>query len=216
MEKVVLHATRRTIIGKQVGAMRREGQLPAVLYGHHFEPTPITLDLRETTRGLHGLTASSLVTIELEGKEHATLVRERQRDYLRNRLIHIDFQVVSLTEKISAEVPIILTGTSPAVKDFNGVVVTGLTNLEVECFPQDLPAEIVLDISVLTKIGDAIYGHDIPLPEKVKALSDLDEMIALVTAGAAEEAEEEAEEEAAGAEEPEVIEKGKREEEGEE
>lgn len=215
MEKVVLHATRRTIIGKQVGAMRREGQLPAVLYGHHFEATPVTLNLKEATRGLHGLTASSLVTIELDGKEHATLVREKQRDYLKNRLIHVDFQVVSLTEKISAEVPIILTGTSPAVKDFNGVVVTGLSNLEVECLPQDLPAEIILDISVLTKIGDAIYGHDIPLPEKVKPLSDLDEMIAIVTAGAAEE-EEEAVEEEAGAEEPEVIEKGKREEEEEE
>lgn len=214
MEKVVLHATRRRITGKQVGAMRREGQLPAVLYGHRFEPTPITLDLKEATRGLHGLTASSLVTIALDGEEHATLVREKQRDYLKNRLIHVDFQVVSLTEKISAEVPILLTGTSPAVKDFNGVVVTGLTSLEVECLPQDLPAEIVLDISVLTKIGDAIYGRDIQLPDKVKALSDLDEMIAIVTAGAVEEEEEVAE--VAGAEEPEVIEKGKREEEEEE
>lgn len=213
MEKVVLQATRRTIIGKQVGALRREGKLPAVLYGHHFDPTPITLDLKEASRALHGLTASSLVTIALDGNEHSALVREKQRDHLKNRLLHVDFQVVSLTEKINAQVPIVLSGTAPAVKEFNGVVVTGLTSLDVESFPQDLPEEIIVDLSVLNKIGDAIYVRDIQLSDKIKVLADPDEMIAIITSGAIEEEEEV--EKVEGVEEPEVIEKGKREEEEE-
>lgn len=122
MEKAVLNATLRTLTGKKVSTLRTEGKLPAVIYGHHFDATPITLDLKETARVLHGLTASSLVYINLEGKEHAALVREKQRDFLRNVLKHVDFQVVSLTEKIRAKVSIVLEGVSPAVKDFNGVI----------------------------------------------------------------------------------------------
>ena len=83
-----------------MNVLRREGKLPAVIYGHNIEATPISLDLKETTKVLSGLTSSSLVTILLENKEYPALVRDRQRDYIRNRLIHLDFQVVNLTEKI--------------------------------------------------------------------------------------------------------------------
>lgn len=211
MEKVVLHATHRTVTGKQVNALRREGKLPGVIYGHHVESTAISLDLRDATRLLAGLTASSLITIELDGKEQAALVREKQRDYIRGTLKHVDFQVVSLTEKIRAKVSIELDGVSPAVKDFNGVVVTGMDRLEVESLPQYLPERIIVDIASLAKIGDGIYVRDIKLSENVEILDDPDEMLAIVTAQAAEEVEVVAE--AAGAEEPEVIEKGKKEEE---
>jgi large subunit ribosomal protein L25 len=125
MEKVVLKASRRTVTGKQVGVLRRQGQLPAVLYGHHFDTTAVSLDLHTTSISLSGLSRSSLVYIDLEGNEHAALVREKQRDFIRGTLKHIDFQVVSLTEKIRAKVPVELKGISPAVKDLNGVVVTG-------------------------------------------------------------------------------------------
>jgi len=211
MEKVVLHATHRTVTGKQVNALRREGKLPGVMYGHHIDSTAISLDLRDATRLLAGLTASSLITIELDGKEQAALVREKQRDYIRGTLKHVDFQVVSLTEKIRAKVSIELDGVSPAVKDFNGVVVTGLDSLEVECLPQYLPERIVIDIASMVKIGDGIYVRDIKLSENVEILDDPDEMLAIVTAQAAEEVE--AAPEAVAAEEPEVIEKGKKEEE---
>ena len=153
MEKAVLNATHRTVIGKHVGALRREGKLPAIIYGTHMEPTPITLDLREATKFFAPLTESSIVTISLDGEEHATLVREKQRDVIKRTLLHVDFQAVSLTEKLRTEVIIELTGTAPAVKDFNGVVVTGLDELEVECLPSDLPERIVVDISKSTESG---------------------------------------------------------------
>ena len=214
MDKVVLQADRRTVTGKQVKALRREGKLPAVIYGHNFEAAPISLDLKETTKVLSGLTSSSLVTILLENKEFPALVRDRQRDYIKNRLIHLDFQVVSLTEKIRANVSVDLVGLSPAVKDFNGVVVNGLNELEVECLPQDLPERLVVDLANLKKIGDSVHVRDISFGDKVTIHQDPEEMIVLVTSGTEEIAEEEVVEEGEGTE-PEIIEKGKKEEENE-
>jgi large subunit ribosomal protein L25 len=217
MEKKVIEATRRTVTGKQVNQLRREGKLPAVLYGHHIEATPITLERRSASRTLHGASRSTLITIDLEGTEHNALVREIQRDFIRGDLLHVDFQVVSMTEKIRATVPIIIEGTSPAVSEFNGVVISGASQLDVEALPRDLPENFTVDVSELNHIGDGIYVRDLEVPINVAVLTDKDEMIAIIAAGAAEEPEEEVEVEA-GPEEPELIERGKQdeEEEGEE
>jgi large subunit ribosomal protein L25 len=182
MEKIVLKATRRDVVGKKVGALRRQGKLPAVLYGHRIETTPILLDAYEGTQTLSHLTSSSLLTIDLDGKQYLTQVREKQRDVIKNRLLHVDFQIVSLTEKMRAKVGIELSGAAPAVKNFNAVIHTGLTALEVECMPQDLPARIVIDISSLAKIGDGLRVRDVVLSDKVKILADLDEVIAVAAA----------------------------------
>jgi len=151
----------------------------------------------------------------IDGKEHAALVREKQRDYIRNQFIHVDFQAVSQTEKIRTKVGIVISGVAPAVKDFNGVVVEGLDSIEVEALPKDLPERFVVEISSLANIGDAIHVSNISIPEAVTVLTPADEMVVLITAPAAEEVEEAPAVEVEGAE-PEVIEKGKKEEEGEE
>jgi large subunit ribosomal protein L25 len=219
MDKVVVKATPRTVTGRHVRALRRSGQLPGVLYGHNVEPIIISMDAREASRVLGRLSSSSLVTIDLEGKEYPSLVREKQINYVKRNLIHVDFQVVSLTEKIRANVGIVLTGASVAVKDFNALLINGITELEVEAFPQDLPERVVVDIAPLLKIGDAIHVKDIVLPENVTILSAPDEMVVLATAPAKEEVEEVVTPEEAVVEEaaePEVIEKGKKEEEEEE
>ncbi|MDI6768281.1 MAG: 50S ribosomal protein L25 [Anaerolineales bacterium] len=215
MENVIIKATPRTVIGKQVRALRRAGLLPGVLYGRHIEPTPISMDEREASRILSHLTSSSLVTIDLEGQEYPSLVRESQRNPIKRNQVHVDFQVVSLTEKLRTHVGIEVTGISPAVKDFNAVLVTSLDELEVECFPQHLPERIVVDISRLANVGDGIHVRDIILSENVKVLSDPEEMVVVVTASRAEEVEEVAAGAIPGEEmaEPEVIEKGKKEEE---
>jgi large subunit ribosomal protein L25 len=220
MEKVVLKATTRTATGRQVAALRRSGLLPAVIYGHNVNPISISLEGREAGRVLGRLSSSSLITIDLEGKEYPALVREKQQNYIKRNLIHVDFMVVSLTEKIRAKVGIILTGNSPAVKDFNAMLINGLSELDVEAFPQDLPESITVDIGTLVKIGDGIHVRDIVLSDKVQVMDTPDEMIVLATAPAKEEVEEvvapEAEVLEEGAE-PEVVEKGKKEEgEGEE
>ncbi len=213
MEKVVLKASKRDVTGKQVKAMRRAGQLPAVFYGRHIEnPIAITLEQREAARALTKVSSSSLVTLDLDGKEYPALVREKQRDFIKNRLLHVDFLAVSLTEKLRASVGIELTGLSLAVKDFNAILVNGLTEIEVECLPADLPERIVVDISPVAKLGDGIYVRDLVLSDKVKVLESPDVMIVIATAAKVEEVVEAAAP-VAVVEEPEVIEKGKKEEE---
>ncbi len=216
MEKVVIKAVRRNVTGKQVHALRRAGELPGVLYGHNVDSIAISMNARDASRVLARLTSSSLVSIDLDGKEYPSLVRERQRNYVKGNVIHVDFQVVSLTEKIRAKVGIELGGVSPAVKDFNAVLVTTMNELEVEALPQDLPQRITVDISSLAKIGDGLHVRDIVLSDKVRVVGNPDEMVVLAAA-AKEEVEEvvapEAEVVAEEAAEPEVIEKGKKEEE---
>lgn len=209
MEKVVLKATKREALGRKVGALRRAGKLPAVLYGHGVKSTPIMLDAHEATLRLSHLTSSSLVMIDLDGTEYPALVREKQRDYLKNRLLHLDFQVISMTEKVTTKVGIELTGTAPAVKAFNAVIITVLNELEVECMPQDLPARVVIDISGLTEIGAGIHVRDVVISDQVKILDDPAEMIVVATATREEKVVEEApaEEEAA----PEESEPGRKE-----
>ena len=209
METIVLKATNCTVIGKKVGALRRAGKLPGVIYGHHIEPTPILLDLHEASLILATITGTSPATVDVEGTILCSCVR-KQRNFVKNILTHIDFQAVSLTEKIRARVNIEFHGVAPAVKNFNGVVVTGINNIEVEALPQSLPERIIVDISELMNIGDGIYIRDLKVASDVIIHDSQEEMIVVITAPAAEEV---SAEEAASAAEPEVIEKGKKEEE---
>lgn len=210
MESKVLKATRRTVTGKQVKALRRQGQLPGVMYGHKFDPISISLDAHVASITLSGLSSSTIVTIDLDGEQHAALVREKQKNYVKNSLLHVDFQIVSLTEKISAFVSVETHGISPAVKDYNAVIVSNLNEIEVEALPQDLPERFIIDISSLTSVGMAIHVRDLQVSDKVQVLTPNDEIIVIATGAAPEEAEY-----AEGAEtaEPEVIERGKKEEE---
>lgn len=214
MEEFEISANVRKVIGKQVKAIRREGRLPAVIYGSKIDPIAIVLDFREASRVLAGMTSSQFIKIDVDGTTHTALVREKQRHPIRGSLLHVDFLAVSMTEKLRASVTIELEGESPASKEYNGIIVTGVEVIEVECLPKDLPERIVVSISSLAEIGDAIYVREIDLPDEVEVLTDLDEVVVLVTAPAMEEEEEEEELEEEELE-PEVIEKGKREEEEE-
>ena len=181
MEKVVLNASKRDVVGKQVKALRRAGKLPAVIYGRHTEPVTINLDAHTASLALGKLTSSSLVTINVDGTEYATLVREKQRDYIKNRLLHVDFLAVSLDEKIRTYVSVHFIGVSTAVKDFNAVLVKNLEQLEVECLPTDLPERIDVDISAMKRPGEGIRVHEVKVPDTIRILNDPDTMVAVAT-----------------------------------
>ncbi|HEX2998454.1 MAG TPA: 50S ribosomal protein L25 [Anaerolineales bacterium] len=220
MEKVVLKAEKRDVIGKQVKAMRRAGKLPAVIYGRHTEPINVSLDAHTAALVLGKLTSSSLVTIEVDGTEYPALVREKQRDFIKNRLLHVDFLAVSLTESIRATVSLNFVGVSTAVKDYNAVLVHNLESLEVECLPTELPERIEVDITPLERPGDGLRVKDIVVSEKVRLLDDPETMVVVATFAKVEEeaaAVPGAEGAAAAETEPELaVERGKKEEEGEE
>ncbi len=221
MAKNLLDANIRKAIGKKVGALRRQGKLPAVMYGRNYEATSIVLDLRDTTRLLAKLTSSSLITIVLDGKEYLTLVQERQRDFIRGTLQHIDFRVVALDERIKTSVPIEVIGIAPAVKEFNGVLISNLNFVDVECLADNLPERIVIDISTLENIGDSINVEDLDVGKDVDILNPATDVVISITTMIEELVEEEEEGEEGDLEaldedgEPEVIEKGKKEEEEE-
>jgi large subunit ribosomal protein L25 len=199
MEKVVFKASRRDVIGKQVRALRRQGR----------QPLPISLDAHDAGQRLPRVSPSQLITLDVDGAPHTVLVRERQRHPVTENFLHIDFLEVSMTEKIRITVPLQFTGEAPAVKLYSGIVLPSREEVEVESLPNDLPNLIEIDLSGLAEIGDALYVRDIKVPARVTLLDDPNEVIVAVAAPEAE-PEEEAE---AGAGEPEVIEKGKKEEE---
>jgi large subunit ribosomal protein L25 len=221
-DQVVIEANKRDTKGKKVGVLRRQGILPGIIYGRQgknlLDPIPIQMDLHETSKIINTLTGSSLVTLDIDGEEYPAILREAQKDVIYGTLLHVDFLAVSLTEKLSTAVPIELIGQAPAEVTMAAVVVSGVSELEIECLPQDMPERIEVDATVLVDIDSAIYVRDLDLSEDIDVLTDPDELVAAVTYVTIEEEEEE-EEEGELAElleedmEPEVIEKGKKEDE---
>jgi large subunit ribosomal protein L25 len=212
MEKIVLKATKRNVTGKQVKALRRAGQLPAVIYGRHVEPIAILLEAHSAGLVFSKLTSSTLITIDVEGVEYAALVREKQRNFIKGNLTHVDLLALDQTEKIRTKVQLAFTGVASAVKNYSAVLVHRMESLEVECLPTDLPERINVDISSIQEIGNSIRVGDIPLSENVVVLADPDEIIIIATLAREEAAAEGAEgaEAAPGL----SVERGKKDEEG--
>lgn len=186
-------ADKRRAIGKKVRSIRRAGMVPAVLYGSGVDGLPIQLDAKQAEELLSEVSASTLIDLKVEDEEHKVLVRDVQRDVIRRDLIHIDFLKVAMDVVIRTSVPVELVGEAPAAKELGGVLVTGVTEIEVEALPADLPDRIVVDLEPLAEIDDVITVADLYLGEGVKVLTDESENVAHVIYMAEEEEEEEEE-----------------------
>jgi large subunit ribosomal protein L25 len=209
-----IKAEKRNVIGKQVKGLRREGKVPAVVYGAGLQPTAIELHAREAERALARASGATLLDLELDGVTHKVLVREIQRHSIRRDLRHVDFLKVAMDQLIRAEVPIELLGEAPAVKTLGGVLVTGVQAIEVEALPADLPDRVTVSIEGLGKIDDKVSVGDLALGKGVRILTPAEDVVARVIYQVAEVLEEPKEAVAVAAE-PEVISR-KVEEEGEE
>jgi len=212
VSEVILHAKKRTITRSKVKTLRNEGILPAVMYGAGVESTPIELDLRETSKVLAHVGASTLISLKLGNANHQVLLREVQRDYIRGDILHIDFLKVSMDVVIRTEVPLELIGESLAVKEMGGLLVSGLSEIEVEALPGNLPDKIVVDISSIESMDDVITVADLEIGEGIQVLTSEDEVLASVVYQEEEEIEEEVEELIDVEMEPELVERGKRDE----
>lgn len=188
-----------------------------VLYGPGFEPELYQANDLETNRVLAAAGTTSLVSLQVEGQRepYTVLVREIQRDVLTDALIHMDLYRVSMTQKITTEVPIEFTGQAPLVTGGQAILLTLMDRVEIECLPGDLVSSFELDLDQLQEIGDALLVKDLPVPEGITILADGDEVI--IRLAFASRIEEEEEEEEAfveiAATEVEVISRGKAEEE---
>lgn len=214
MSEMVLKAKQRTVIGKQVRALRREGLLPAVLYGTGIEPISLELELFEASKVLSKMGSSTLVSLKVGRQTHQVLVREIQRDVIRRDIKHVDFLKVAMDVVIRASVPVELVGEALAVSELGGVLVSGLAVVEVEALPSDLPDRMVVDLELLVEIEDTITVSDLSFGEGVEVLTSMDEVLARVIYQVEEEIEEEeVEEEFLDEEGAEVIDEDKEEEE---
>lgn len=193
MEKIELQAEPRTIRGKKVKTLRRQGLVPGVLYGHRNEPMLLQMKAPELSRVLARTGGNRLITLTVGGSKdtHMALAREVQRDVITGNPLHVDFYEVTMTEKIRVEVPIVLVGESPAVERGDGMLLHMLDSIEIECLPGDLLNTIQVDVSALDEVDQAIYIRDLKVPPSVTFLSDSDEMIVKVEYAKAEEEEEE-------------------------
>ncbi|MBN2085925.1 MAG: 50S ribosomal protein L25 [Anaerolineales bacterium] len=215
MSDIELKGKVRSAVGKGLFALRTSGKIPAVVYGPGLDALPIELEAKTTVQTLNRLTGSTLVKLSVDQKTYSVLLRDIQRDSIRRTILHADFYAVPTDRVIRVRVPLHLAGISAAVRDFSGILVPVLSDLEVECLPKDLVSGITVDLAPLEKIGDSITIKDITLPPGIRALMDADDTIVTVTAQMAEE-EVVAPVAAAVPGEVEVIEKGKKLEEGEE
>lgn len=192
MDQIVLAASKRSRTGKKVASLRKEGKLPAILYGKSIDkPIPVTVDGAEAEKVLRMASSSSLIVVNVDGEEHTTLVRDYQIDFVRGTLQHVDFLVVSLTEKVRASVAVVVEGIAPIIEEEGGLLVSGTEQIEVESLPQNLPERFLVDVSVLESFGSSLHVRDLVIPEDVTVLTDLDELLVVATAPALEEIEEE-------------------------
>lgn len=209
MERLELKAERRVIIGKHVKQLRREGLVPAVVFGHAIEPMSIQIPAKELRAALVGGGKNRLISLKIEGEALPTLAlpREIQRDALTAAIEHVDFQAVVMTEKLRTTIPLAFVGQSPAVVDGTGQLFHILDAVEVECLPGDLISSIQVDLSGLANVDAAIHVSGLQVPEAIKVLTQGEETIVRVVHVTEMPAEEEAA--AAETEEVEVIKKGK-------
>jgi large subunit ribosomal protein L25 len=171
--------------------LRATGRIPAVIYGPGVEASSVSVDARELRLALSGdAGVNQLLSIAVDGTDHLALARVLQRHPVRNTVIHIDFQVVSRTEVISADVPIILIGEAKHVEQERGVLEHVLQSLTIVALPGEIPNAIEVDVSEMV-IGDSVRVSDLKLPTGVTTEADPDEPVVMAaTSEVAAEAEE--------------------------
>src|ERR1700693_150323 len=171
-----LSASVRSETGRHVHAVRRRGEVPAVLYGQNVEPQNLAIDARSLRKVWHSAGHSHLVDLALDGgRARKVLIRELQVNPRTTELMHVDLFAVNLREKLTVEIPLIPIGESPAVSDLKlGVLQQIITSVKVECMPGDIPAQLDVDISGLVDIDQGVRLAEVPLPERVTLATGVD------------------------------------------
>lgn len=224
MAEITLAAKQREVLGRKVKKLRKEGLIPAHIFGHNVKTVHVSVDEKEFEKVFGDTGETTILNLKLGSETKPVLIRGTQSHPLTDKILHVDFYQVSLKEKVKVEVPLEIIGESPAVEKSMGVLLTPVEHLEVEALPQNLPEKIEVDISKLENVGDSVQVKDLKVDkDKIEVHADEELVVAnigeLVTKEAEEilaeeEAErEEAAEEAAATETPAEGVEGKAEEE---
>ena len=198
-----LQVAPRQVLGKKVKALRRSGSTPANIFGHKIDSTAVQASTVDLLHLLRGMSKNAIVNLSVDGEaaSRTVVVRDVARDPVKGTVLHIDFFQVSMTEKMRAEVPVLLTGTSDAVETYGGVLLQMIDTIAVDALPGDIPGEFTVDVSVMTELEQSVHVRDLKIDEsKITVHTDPDVVVARVAAPRLATAEEEEAEAAAAAE----------------
>lgn len=180
-----LPVEKRRLRGHQVKKLRRQGILPANIYGHNIKSLMVQVDLAEAAKFLDQYGETNVVDILVAGekKPRPALMKNPQYDPVSDQLLHLDFYQVDLSEKVKAEIPVVVRGEAPAVERGEGVLVQVINELEVEALPTDLPEEIGVDVSKLDQVGQQITVKDLDIDrQKVVPQAGEDQVVVKIEA----------------------------------
>lgn len=181
MKRLELEASKRDVTGKKVRFLRRQGIIPANVYGHGIDSTPINVDARNLKHLLAHAGKTDLISLKVDDSKAPVkvLMREVQRNPINDEPLHIDFYQVRMTEKIKAEVPLVFVGEAPVLKNVkNSSILHLIDSLYIEALPDDLPHSFEVDVSHIEELDQTIHVKDIPLGHGVTLLSDPEQMAA--------------------------------------
>ncbi|MBA7563820.1 MAG: 50S ribosomal protein L25 [Dehalococcoidia bacterium] len=183
MEKLKLKASKREILGKKTRFLRRQGITPTHLFGDGLDSLALQCDTPTLQKTIARAGMTRIIALDVEGDKnpHSVFIREIQKEPRSDALLHVDFYQVKMTEKIKFDVPIVLTGEAPAMKEKGRTVSHSLTSLSVECLPDDLPPQLEVDLSPLEEVEQAIFVRDIALGPEVTVLDEPDKMVVKVS-----------------------------------
>lgn len=212
MTALDLHADKREVLGKKTRFLRRQNIVPTHLFGHGIKSQALQCQNDELSKVIKqaGMTRIINLHVGAEKQPKKVFIREIQRDCLSGDLLHVDLYNIRMTEKMTAEIPIVLVGEAPAMKEKSRIVAQSLSHLSVECLPDKLPPQIEVDLSPLEELGQALHVSDIKLVSSITILTDSENLIVKINEVAAAKVEEEeiTEEEGAAEEEATTEEAG--------
>jgi large subunit ribosomal protein L25 len=167
-------------------SLRREGRLPAVIYGHAREPLSLSIPARELERLLERVAAeNTVIELQIDGSMSRTLIREIQRHPVRRNVLHVDFQELVAGERVVVRIPIVLQGTPDGVRHAGGILSQIMQELECRVDPLNMPGHIDVDVTNVT-IGHSVHVSEIVIPEGVEVLDEPEATVAIVAAPKAE------------------------------
>lgn len=186
MATMTLNAQRRDVGRKGPSRrLRAEGRIPGVLYGHATEALPVSVPTAEFLGLLRRRSGTVIIELKLEGADggdRLAVIREIQRDPVDGSILHLDFQRISLQEKVHVQVPVLAVGIAPGVKDEGGILEHPLRHLDIKCLPNRIPEHIELDVSGL-HIGHSLHVRDLVLDRtEIEVLSEPDMVVLTVSA----------------------------------
>jgi len=166
-DNITLALTPRSVHKKKVRALRREGIIPAVVYGRGFDSTMVQVRLKDFENAYKQTRGTAIINAGIEGKKLPVLIHAIQRDSLNENILHVDFLKVDLRHEVTVDVPLVFVGTSPAEKEGEGKIGQESTSISLRCLPTNIPSEIEVDVSAIVDKHDVIHSSDLKLPEGV-------------------------------------------------